>query len=248
MTVVDADAWEEAGGHTIGTTGDSDGTSDDGSQVSVGELPLGDGKIRVLGGALPMPSEGNDHRFGLRDYALTYTGLYILENSIRHDDPGLGVDPPADPPARPPADPAPSSTSSDTPSSETPAASAPSPAAGSSASSSSPRPAIAAACPVKRLRIPVRDPRGRATLRWITVDTGTEPVRLLKGKRLRALRRGGRFVVPVAVGTSRARTIRLVARTSAGRTLRVDPPGARLPAMPSQEWRTRGSIVTSTWR
>ncbi len=37
-----------------------------------------------------MPTEKNDHRYGLRDYALTYTGLFIMENSIKHDAPGLG--------------------------------------------------------------------------------------------------------------------------------------------------------------
>ena len=74
MTVVDQAAFEEAGGHTVGTTGEG--------SVSVGEMPLGRGRIRVIGGALPMPTEKYDHRYGLRDYALTYTGLYILENSI----------------------------------------------------------------------------------------------------------------------------------------------------------------------
>ena len=74
MTVITQAAWEEAGGHTVGTTGDG--------HVSVGELPLGDGAIRIIGGALPMPTERYDHRYGLRDYAMTYTGLYIMENSL----------------------------------------------------------------------------------------------------------------------------------------------------------------------
>ncbi|HEV3473513.1 MAG TPA: hypothetical protein VG408_09995, partial [Actinomycetota bacterium] len=74
MTVIERGAFEEAGGHVVGTTGNE--------QVSVGQLPLGDGVIRVIGGALPMPTEKNDHRYGLRDYAMTYTGLYIMENSI----------------------------------------------------------------------------------------------------------------------------------------------------------------------
>jgi hypothetical protein len=74
MTVVEQAAFEEAGGHTVGTTGDG--------RVSVGEIPLGKGDVRVVGGALPMPTEAYDHRYGLRDYALTYTGLYIMENSL----------------------------------------------------------------------------------------------------------------------------------------------------------------------
>jgi hypothetical protein len=91
MTIVDTAAWEAAGGHTVGTTGDGAGSEDDGTQVSVGELKLGDGVIRILGGALPMPTEQNDHRYGMRDYALTYTGLFILENALKHDAPGLGT-------------------------------------------------------------------------------------------------------------------------------------------------------------
>ena len=74
MTVVDRTAFEDAGGHTVGTTGDE--------RVSVGEIPMGSGVVRIVGGALPMPSEKDDHRYGLRDYAMTYTGLYIMENSI----------------------------------------------------------------------------------------------------------------------------------------------------------------------
>ena len=74
MTVVEQAAFEEAGGHTVGTSGDG--------QVSVGEIPVGKGDVRIIGGALPMPTEKYDHRYGLRDYAMTYTGLYIMENSL----------------------------------------------------------------------------------------------------------------------------------------------------------------------
>ena len=82
MSVVATTAWEEAGGHVVGTTAAGGGGSDNGSQTSVGEVKLGKGRIRILGGGLPMPTEKNDHRFGLKDYALTYSGLFILENSI----------------------------------------------------------------------------------------------------------------------------------------------------------------------
>jgi hypothetical protein len=90
MTIVTTSAWEEAGGHTVGTTGNGSGSSDSGTQTSAGELPLGNGKIRIMGGGLHLPTEQNDHRYGLKDYSLTYSGLYILENSIVHDDPDLG--------------------------------------------------------------------------------------------------------------------------------------------------------------
>lgn len=82
MTIVKQRAFRKAKGRVAGTTGER--------QVSVGQLKLGRGLIRIVGGALPMPTEKNDHRYGLRDYAMTYTGLYIMENSIKHDAPRLG--------------------------------------------------------------------------------------------------------------------------------------------------------------
>jgi hypothetical protein len=90
MTIVNTPAWTAAGGHVVGTTGNNTGGSDSGTQVSVGELALGAGRIRILGGGLGTPTEANDHRYGLKDYSLTYSGLYILENSIVHDAGGLG--------------------------------------------------------------------------------------------------------------------------------------------------------------
>ena len=92
MTVITSAAWTAAGGAIVGTTGNNTGSSDDGSQTSVGELPLGKGKVRIMGGGLGMPTEANDHRYGLKDYALTYSGLYIMENSIKHDGEGVGVE------------------------------------------------------------------------------------------------------------------------------------------------------------
>jgi hypothetical protein len=90
MTIVSTSAWEGAQGHVVATTGNAAGDADDGTQTSIGELALGKGKIRIVGGALPTPTEANDHRYGLRDYAMTYTGLFTMENSIVHDVPGLG--------------------------------------------------------------------------------------------------------------------------------------------------------------
>jgi hypothetical protein len=81
MPVVGSDAWVAAGGRVVGTTGDG---------VSVGELAHGKGLVRIVGGALPMPTEANDHRYGLRDYAMTYTALFLMENAIKHDADGLG--------------------------------------------------------------------------------------------------------------------------------------------------------------
>lgn len=96
MTTVATSAWEEADGHVVGTTGPGSGGSDDGTRTSVGELSLGEGRIRIMGGGLHMPAEEQDHRYGLKDYSLTYSGLFVLENAIVHDHPDLGA---ATPPA-----------------------------------------------------------------------------------------------------------------------------------------------------
>lgn len=98
MSIIDAAAWSELGGLQIATT--------DGG-VAIGEVSIGDGLIRTVSGALPMPTEENDHRYGLRNYAMTYTGLYIMENAIVHDAPNLGADGPATPAPTPTDAPAP---------------------------------------------------------------------------------------------------------------------------------------------
>jgi hypothetical protein len=71
---VDQVEWEKAGGRTAGLT-----TAD---QVTLGELKVGDGVVRVVGAALPMPTEQYYHPFGLANYALTYTGYQVLENVL----------------------------------------------------------------------------------------------------------------------------------------------------------------------
>ncbi len=91
MTIVDKAPWEAVGGQTVGTTGNNSGGSDSQTQTSVGQISLGDGQIRIMGGGLSTPTETLDHRYGLKDYALTYSGLYILENSMKYDAPGLGT-------------------------------------------------------------------------------------------------------------------------------------------------------------
>ena len=104
MTAVDQAAFTAAGGKVVGTTG--------ANRVTLGEVKLGSGVVRVIGGALPAPTEINDHRYGLRDYALTYSGTFLMENAISYDAPGLGTAPAGpvttppfapDPPASPSA-------------------------------------------------------------------------------------------------------------------------------------------------
>jgi hypothetical protein len=71
---VDQTAWEAAGGRTAGTTGTS--------KVSLGELSVGTGKVRILGSLLPNPSGDAAHPFGASDYAVTYVGYQLFENLL----------------------------------------------------------------------------------------------------------------------------------------------------------------------
>ncbi len=87
-------AWESAGGRTVGTL--------QSGKVVVGELPVGDGVVRIAGSLLPFPTDLYDHPFGVADYALTYTGYELLRNLVDHQNPNGVVAPP------PPAAPAPS--------------------------------------------------------------------------------------------------------------------------------------------
>ena len=89
MTVVDAAALTDAGGTVLGNI--EKGNGEVTTVASLGELGLGKGLIRLIGGALPMPTEENDHRYGLRSYGLTYSGLFIMENAVRYDAAGLGT-------------------------------------------------------------------------------------------------------------------------------------------------------------
>lgn len=96
---VTRDAFEEAGGRVVGTLG--------GSDVTLGEIGLGDGVIRIIGSLLPVPTQEFDHPYGLSSYGVTYTGYEVLRNALdwanpngRADaTPDAADDPPA---ARPP--------------------------------------------------------------------------------------------------------------------------------------------------
>ena len=67
---VDQAEWERLGGRTAGTT-----TAD---EVTLGELPVGQGVVRVVGALVPMPTEQYYHPFGLANYAVTYSGYQVL--------------------------------------------------------------------------------------------------------------------------------------------------------------------------
>jgi hypothetical protein len=76
---VDQAAWEAAGGFTAGTH--SSGFT------LHGEVPVGDGRIGILGALLPDPTEEFYHPFGLQNYAVTYTGYTLLQNHLQWDNP-----------------------------------------------------------------------------------------------------------------------------------------------------------------
>jgi len=79
---IDQAKWEAAGGRTAGiTTGD---------QVTLGELKVGKGQVRVIGALLPMPTEQYFHPFGLANYAVTYTGYQVLKNALQAGGGGEG--------------------------------------------------------------------------------------------------------------------------------------------------------------
>jgi hypothetical protein len=88
--VVDEDAWRDAGGQHLGRSfvrgGPDDSTGWEG--VSLGELELGDGVVRIIGALLPEPTQDNFHPYGLASYGLTYTGYQLFENTTTWDNPG----------------------------------------------------------------------------------------------------------------------------------------------------------------
>ena len=67
-------AWEGAGGRTAGTTGTG--------QTSLGEIAIGQGRVRILGSLLPDPSGDAAHPFGVSDYGVTYVGYRLFENLL----------------------------------------------------------------------------------------------------------------------------------------------------------------------
>ena len=90
---VDKETWEKAGGRSIAASSDA-GARDAGpvfDQVTIGELKLGSGQIRIAGALLPQPSQEYDHEWGLEPYAVTYTGYTVARNLL--DQPNRGAGP-----------------------------------------------------------------------------------------------------------------------------------------------------------
>jgi hypothetical protein len=86
---VDREAWEDAGGLTLGRSYVRPGP--EGGQgwagVTLGELAAGEGVIRVIGGLLPEPIQENFHPYGLSSYGLTWTGYQLFENATTWENP-----------------------------------------------------------------------------------------------------------------------------------------------------------------
>jgi hypothetical protein len=57
------------------------------TQISFGEIRVGAGRIRFIGGVLPMPTDEFDHPFGLASYGLTYSGYQMLQNALTWERP-----------------------------------------------------------------------------------------------------------------------------------------------------------------
>jgi CARDB protein len=55
--------------------------------VTLGELALGRGVVRVIGAVLPIPTEHYYHPFGLANYAVTYSGYQVLQNALQWERP-----------------------------------------------------------------------------------------------------------------------------------------------------------------
>lgn len=87
MWTVDRAAWEALGGETAGTADPPDGPKGrfegtDTDRVVVGVLPLGRGRVVILGGLLPSPSEDHPHWYGLNAYTLSITGQRLLLRAL----------------------------------------------------------------------------------------------------------------------------------------------------------------------
>lgn len=83
---VDRDAWEAAGGETVGTVDPPgrketmEGRSED--LTNIGILEQGKGRIVIFGALLPMPTEDYPHWFGLNGYTISAAGQTMLIRAL----------------------------------------------------------------------------------------------------------------------------------------------------------------------
>jgi hypothetical protein len=81
---VDKEAFKAAGGRVAGTSIDAsaDNAQPVFSRVTLGEIGLGSGTVRIAGTLLPQASNEWDHTLGLEPYAVTYTGYILARNLL----------------------------------------------------------------------------------------------------------------------------------------------------------------------
>lgn len=84
---VSRDAWEKAGGVTVGTVDPpknrkSGAEGQDTDKTSIGFVESGNGRIVIFGALLPQPSENFDHWFGLNPYTVTITGQTLFLRAL----------------------------------------------------------------------------------------------------------------------------------------------------------------------
>ena len=86
---VDREAFEKAGGRVVGTGVNSGtgGAASVDSVVTLGEIKLGRGVVRIVGALLPQPTKEFDHQEGLEPHAVTYTGYFLVENLTNYKKP-----------------------------------------------------------------------------------------------------------------------------------------------------------------
>jgi hypothetical protein len=76
--------WVAAGGRPVGGSANSGARDAEAvpERTTLGEMPLGQGKIRILGALLPQPSNEYDHPLGVEPYSVTYTGYILFCNLV----------------------------------------------------------------------------------------------------------------------------------------------------------------------
>ncbi len=91
--VLDSEAVEALGGDVVGTTVIPPPRTNNPldrpvpqREASLGRVPVGEGTVDFIGGALPMPrqvtGDNSDHRYGLADYSVSAFTYWVVMNSL----------------------------------------------------------------------------------------------------------------------------------------------------------------------
>jgi hypothetical protein len=86
-------AWKKAGGRYVAGSADAGARDAEANynKVTIGELKLGSGRVRIAGALLPQATERYDHEFGLEPYATTYSGYVMARNLLESINRGKGT-------------------------------------------------------------------------------------------------------------------------------------------------------------